>query len=309
MESNRRDFIKGGAALTAAAAAVETRAANNTLPTVKLGKHEVTRLVAGSNPIYGFSHFNRLFSQHMRDYHTPERVVEFLKSLEASGINTWQASFQERAGPDLTRFREQGGKLHWICLCRPDFLTNPAVLKDAAGYKPIAIVQHGQITERLWQAGEFSKSREFLKRVRETGVMVGLSAHNPVVLDRVESEGWDVDFFMTSFYYINRPKEEWKKLLAEVPLGEVYLPSDPSRMCAAIRQSKKPCLAYKILAAGRMSDTAEQRKGCFEFAFRNIKPGDAVIVGMYNRFTEQVRENADLLRTLLASLPESAASF
>ncbi len=305
MESNRRDFLKSAAALTVAAAATDTQAAENALPTIKLGNYTVTRLIAGSNPQYGFSHFNRLFSQHMREYHTPERVVEFLKSLEASGINTWQASFQERAGPDLARFRDQGGKLHWICLCRPDFLTNPSLLKDAASYKPLAIVQHGQITERLWRAGDFQKSRDFLKRIRETGVMVGLSAHNPAVLDRVQSEGWDVDFFMTSFYYVSRPKEELKSLIGEIPLGEVYLPSDPPHMCAAIRQSKKPCLAYKILAAGRLSDTPEQRKNCLEFAFRNIKPGDAVIVGMYNRFSEQVRENAELVRSLLASASAS----
>ena len=54
------------------------------------------------------------------------------------------------------------------------------------------------------------------------------------------------------------------------------------------------------VTAGRLSDTPEQRKGCFELAFGNIKPGDAVIVGMYNRFSEQVRENAELVRSLLA---------
>lgn len=303
MESNRRDFLKGAAAATlvVTAGATEARAAENRLPVIQLGKHEVTRLIAGSNPQYGFSHFNRLFDQHLREYHTPERVVEFLKSLEAGGINTWQSSYPERSGPDLARFRDQGGKLQWICLCRAEFLTNPALFKEAAGYKPIAMVQHGGITERLWRAGDFQKSRDFLKRIRDLGVMVGLSTHNPAALDKVESEGWDVDFFMTSLYYMIRPREEMKKLLCEVPLGEMYLPSDPARMCAAIRQSKKPCLAYKILAAGRMTDTPEQRRSAFEFAFRNIKPGDAVIVGMYNLFGNQVRENAELVRGMLAT--------
>ena len=184
MSNHRRDFLKSAAA-AGVVAATETRAATGTLPAVKLGKYQVTRLIAGSNPIYGFSHFNRLYSQHMRDYHTQERVVEFLKSLEANGINTWQASFQERTGPDLAQFREQGGKLHWVCLCGPQFLDNPALLKTAAGYKPIAMVQHGQITERTWRAGEFQKSRDFLKRIRDLGAMVGVSAHNPEVLDKV----------------------------------------------------------------------------------------------------------------------------
>ena len=50
-----------------------------------------------------------------------------------------------------------------------------------------------------------------------------------------------------------------------------------------------------------MSDTPEQRRSGFEFAFRNIKAGDGVIVGMYNRFSEQVRENTELVRQVLAA--------
>jgi hypothetical protein len=40
--------------------------------------------------------------------------------------------------------------------------------------------------------------REFLKRVRDSGVTVGLSVHNPKLVDLVESENWDVDFYMTT---------------------------------------------------------------------------------------------------------------
>ena len=55
------------------------------LPTIALGPHRVTRLILGGNPIYGHSHFNRLYSQHLIDYHTPERVVELLQATTAAG--------------------------------------------------------------------------------------------------------------------------------------------------------------------------------------------------------------------------------
>ncbi len=306
MESNRRQFLQS-AAVGIAAAATRTQAATPALPTIKLGKYEVTRLIAGSNPQYGYSHFNRLYDQHMRDYHTTERVAELLKACQANGINTWQVGYQDRTGADLARFREQGGNLHWICLYNPESLENPSKLKEILSLKPIAIVQHGGLTDRIWQAGEFQKSRDFLKKIRDTGLMVGLSTHNPAVLDRVEGEGWDVDFFMTCVYYVTRPAAEAQKMLSEVPLGELYLPSDPPRMCAAIRQSKKTCLAFKILAAGRLANTPQQRKNCFEFAFRNVKPTDAVIVGMYNRFGDQVQENAEVARALLTGAGARAA--
>src|SRR5262245_61065597 len=49
------------------------------LPKVKLGNWEVSRLIVGANPFYGYAHFNRLFGQHMVEWATPERVCDVLK--------------------------------------------------------------------------------------------------------------------------------------------------------------------------------------------------------------------------------------
>src|SRR5262249_4601019 len=69
--ATRRDFLQVtglaaclGAAVPAADAAAQPSAkADPLLPTVKLGKHQLTRLIIGGNPIYGYSHFNKLLSQ------------------------------------------------------------------------------------------------------------------------------------------------------------------------------------------------------------------------------------------------------
>src|SRR5579864_8969556 len=96
--TSRRDFLQqaagiatGIAALSAPASAGETPASSHSLlPTIRLGSHEVTRLIIGGNPIYGYSHFNKLLSQHQTAWHTPERVVELLKRCEQAGLNCWQ---------------------------------------------------------------------------------------------------------------------------------------------------------------------------------------------------------------------------
>jgi len=59
---------------------------------------------------------------------------------------------------------------------------------------------------------------------------------------------------------------------------------------------KQPCLGFKILAAGRMCWQASSVEGAFKYAFEHIKPTDAVIVGMYPRFSDEVAENADYAR-------------
>jgi hypothetical protein len=142
--------------------------------------------------------------------------------------------------------------------------------------------------------------REFLKIVRDSGVMVGLSTHNPQVVEIVESEGWDVDYYQTCLYRVTRTPEEARKEFGEAPLGEIYYEKDPERMCKVIRQTAKPCLAFKLLGAGRLINNKASIEKAFRFALGNIKPGDAVIVGMYPRFSDQVRENTDLVRRILA---------
>src|SRR5213076_960994 len=83
----RRDFLShaaGAVAATTATAAAggEVPATTSLLPTVKLGSHAVTRLILGGNPIYGYSHFNKILSQYQSAWHTPERVVDLLQHAE-----------------------------------------------------------------------------------------------------------------------------------------------------------------------------------------------------------------------------------
>jgi hypothetical protein len=67
-------------------------------------------------------------------------------------------------------------------------------------------------------------------------------------------------------------------------------------MYRAMRQTEKPCLAFKILAAGRLSDREAWVEAAFEAAFRQMKPNDAVIVGMYPEYEDQAAINAAYVR-------------
>ncbi|MBV9125988.1 MAG: hypothetical protein JO112_21765 [Planctomycetes bacterium] len=304
--STRRDFLHQAAGLAAGmavlsgAGAAAPPADAGLLPTLKLGPHAVTRLIIGGNPIYGYSHFNKLFSQSQTAWHTPERVVELLQRCEKAGINTWQNSYAERTLADLERIRTAGGKLHWLCLGKPDWDQHPEHIQDAARHKPIGIAPHGALAERLHRQNQWTVLTDLLKRIRDQGVLVGLSAHDPALIELAESKSWDVDYYMCCLYYLTRPRAEFEKILGpDLPLGEIYLPSDPPRMFQAIRATRKPCLVYKVLAAGRRINSPAEVRQCFETALTNIKPADALIVGMYQQFNDQVGENAALVRSLL----------
>jgi hypothetical protein len=272
-----------------------TETIDSGMPQITFGQHSLSRLILGANPINGGSHLSRFVNRQMKRYFTPERIMELLRRCEELGINTWQS------GPGnleaYKAFREQGGKMHYISLAHPD-PDDPDVIERLASAGTIGIAHHGEVTDSLWKEGKIERVREYCARIRDAGVMVGISTHMPAVVDHVVSKGWDVDFFLCCVYERHRTRQELKALLGDVPLplNEVYLEGDPPRMFEAMRQTAKPCLAFKILAAGRLCDRPEWVEQAFESAFRQIKPNDAAIVGMYPEYEDQPAINAEYVR-------------
>jgi hypothetical protein len=271
------------------------------LPTIRLGDHRITRLIAGSNPISGYSYMGPVLDRHMREYFTPERIIEFLWKCEREGINTHQFSRPEQMSDIFKKLRERGSKMKFICLHsgEPQRISVEKVVQDT---QPIAIVHHGGVTDRLFRQGKSRHVHDFVKSVRDAGVLAGVSAHNPDCIKKIADEGWPVDFFMTCFYYLTRTKEELENMPAvvTVQVGYPFFASDPMAMTKVVRQVDQPCLGFKILAAGRMCGSDNKVEAAFKFAFENIKPTDGVIVGMYPRYHDQIRQNAQYTRRFAA---------
>lgn len=298
--NSRRGFLQAAAGLGAlATAAAQTEAA--TLPKVKFGKHEITRLIVGSNPFYGYSHFNRILDQCMREWYTQDRKMEVLHACERQGIGTWQVHYNDQPMADFRRYRDEGGKMQLILLADFDLMKNPKLLPEAAKSGPLGIAHHGNRTDEAFREGRKQAVRDYLKMVRDTGVMVGLSTHNPAVIDTVESEDWDIDYYQACLYRVSRSRDEARAEFREAPLGETFMENDPERMCKMIRQTRKPCLAFKVFGAGRTINSPAVVERSFRFAFEHIKPGDAVIVGMFPRYSDEIQENTGVVRRILQS--------
>src|SRR5262249_22724425 len=163
-----------------------------------------------------------------------------------------------------------GVTFNWLCLGKPDWDQFPERIDDAVKHRPIGIAPHGALAERLHRQNKLTVLTDLLKRIRDRGVLVGLSAHNPALIELAEEKGWDGDSDVCCVYSPARPREESKKVGGEVlPLGEISLPTDPPRMLQVIRAARKPCLAYKLLAAGRRVGSPAEVRQCFETAFAN----------------------------------------
>ena len=258
---SRRAFLQSSAALAVTLATRNLDGTQQRVPTsvpkVSFGDYEISRLVVGSNQFYGYSHFNGILDEVMREWNTPDRVCQTLRHCEQNGINAYQFSNSERSASDMERYRAMGGKMHVIGV---NFAKSP-VEEVVRKLRPIALYHHGEVTDVLFREGKMHEVQEYTKRLRQAGVLVGVGTHKPEVVEYVEERGWDVDFYLLCAYNRTRTREEIRKILGVLPASpkEVYLESDPPRAFAVARQTEKTCFLFKILAAGRLSDRMDRR--------------------------------------------------
>jgi hypothetical protein len=289
------------------------------MPTIRLGKHEVGRLILGIN--YIGSHFSEVLARGHREWNTPQQQALVYKHCEQLGIN-----LRIQTDDEINQYnKEHGGKM---LFCSQDSYSrfptgevrDPArLIKTMAARGPIAIQYSAAGADEIWRRGEFNKVREWCKIVRDTGVLVGVNGHIPEMFMQMEDQGWDVDFYMTGLYIFGRTQAEWEKLyesspdLAPVAVGEppteedsefyggqsVWVRGDPAKMLKVIKQVKKPCIVFKLLASGNLMANAQPKlqqqivEARFKYVFENIKSTDGVVLAMWNKYEDQYALNKE----------------
>ena len=247
------------------------------LRTISIASHHVTRLIIGGNPYSGISHRSAAASKAMIDYYTTQQIMADLRQAEQNGINTVLARADRHIMRTLNEYWNAGGTIQWIAQTPKDteYADLNEYLQLIARYKPIAIYHHGGTTDKLYAEGRLGSLHESLKHIRDLGCAVGIGTHDPQVLKYCYTEGYDVDFYVCALYNHTRHRE-------------LYLPDDRYAAFAAIQAIPMPIIAIKVLAAGR-----NEPREALELALENIKPTDAMAVGMYTQFQpDQIHQNA-----------------
>ncbi len=273
------------------------------LPTVDFFGTQISKLILGGNPISGNSHRTKALDAEMVDYFTTERVKETLRSCERNGINAFQFRGDAHIIRIVHEYRNEGGNMHWICQTASEYADLRATIRMACSERAIAFYLHGTRADNYWKTGQIDRLKADLAVLRESGLPVGLGSHMPEVLEDAEEHGWDVDFYMASMYNVYKNTPGWREsyLVSGERLPESYDEQDRDRMLAFIRQTAKPCVLLKVLAAGRRAGTPEERRAAFKYVIENSKPQDALVVGMFPKHSDQPAENAALIRDIMAS--------
>ena len=287
------------------------------LPTVPLGPHHITRLIIGGNPFSGFSHQSAERDEEMLDYYTVDRIKQTLHDCEAAGINTCLMRVDPHILRMLREYYNEGGRLQWLAQQDPgeDFDRN---LGCAVRTGAIAYFLHGAVVDGAYASGALGPIAEMIEKIKAKGLLAGVAGHVPeahIALaspplpgtltpsplpmgeGRREAPGegqqgtrgargeGTPDFHMVCFYNCGS---------LHAGKGDRFDTGDPPKAVEAIRQIQKPCIAYKVMGAGRVPP-----EDALRFAYSNIKPTDAVVVGMFPKDNPRmVEENVRLAEEL-----------
>jgi len=278
----------------------------DSIPTVTFCGHEVSRLICGGNPLSGFSHTSSELDREMIAYYTMPAIQQLLRSCWDNGINTFQSRGDRHQMRAYLEHRLAGGQMQWIAQTASEFRDLVANVAEIASYEPIAIYNHGTHTDNCRHAGRMSNVKDVIDAIHDRGLPAGLGTHIPEVVEYAEEKGWDVDFYMCCLYNLARGYKSAPAAEQDAYAQDRFSAEDPPRMAEVIRATSKPCIAFKLMAAGRNCTTPDDTKRAFRFAFDNIKATDLVDVGMFPKHSDQVGENASMVREILAGADETA---
>jgi hypothetical protein len=299
---NRRDFLKKsivGSAAAASAMSLEEKAllaaanrpaaptadAVKGMPTGKIGKVKISRLICGGNLTNGYAHSRDLIyvSDLLKQYFTDEKVMETYEISEENGINTAIANVRGGKGDKTVEntvrifkkyWNERGGQIQWIAQTNPQVNDLTTSVKKAIDNGAVGAFIQGGVGDNFISNGRVDLIGKVVSFIKENGLIAGVGGHSIEVPIACEKEGIEVDFY---FKTLNTAD---------------YHSATPQRTIEFMRQVKKPWIAYKVLGAG----VIHPRDG-FKYVFEN--GADFICVGM---FDFQIREDVIITKNTLKNI-------
>ncbi len=252
-----------------------SKPAGAALPTGKIGHLTVSRLICGGNLFSGSAHSRDLIyvSRLLRQYFSPEKIMDTLELCEASGINTAILRCDEHITGVLARYRkERGGKIQWIAQTYPKVGNLTENIQKAIDHGAVGAFMQGGIGDQFVAQGHVDLLGKVIDFVKQNRLVAGVGSHSLETPKAVEQQGLKPDFYFKTFN------------------GVGYNTQTPHQIAEFMKSVERPWIAFKVLGAG----VVKPRDG-FDLAFKT--GADFLNVGM---FDFQVQEDAGIVRSLLS---------
>jgi len=248
-------------------------------PTTFVEDLELSRLIVGTNWFLGFSHYSAAKSRWIREQMTLERIVEVMCVFARSGVNAVMSIQGPTMREAIRRVKEETGvELHWICTPSGEGVEDlmPGIEESAEmGAKICMPHQHWTDGNMIVNQKRIIGLERVTERIRELGMIPGLSTHRPETVVVADSAGYDVATYVQMYNAIG--------FLCQV---------ETDWIAKTINETKKPIMCIKPLAGGRILPPTG-----LGFVYHSIKPIDMVCIGTMS--TYEAEDDIRIVRDLL----------
>jgi len=239
-------------------------------PRTVVGGLSVSRMIMGTNNIMGGSH-----RTHARDIHikginnNAAAVADIIEAYLACGVDTIIGclSRSDFAVEGIRLAQERTGqRVYFIELAVFEMLDTPESRQEAAAYikhcKEVGVdicMPLHMFVEQLVnkQKQTIDRIEDYLYMIREQGMIPGLSAHMPEIIQYTDLNGYDVETYIQIY--------NASGFLMQIEVETIH---------QIIWQAKKPVLTIKPMAAGHLNPFVG-----LNFVWSTIRPQDMVAVG------------------------------
>ena len=249
-------------------------------PTTLIEDLEISRLIVGTNWFLGFSHFSVAKSRWIKEHMTIERIVEVMCVFARNGINAVMSIQGPTMKEAIHRVKEETGvEMHWICTPGGEGVEDlmPGIEESAEMGASVCMPhQHWTDGNMIVNQKRIIGLEKVTERIRELGMIPGLSTHRPKTVVVCDSAGYDVATYIQMYNAIG--------FLCQV---------ETDWIARIINQTRKPIMCIKPLAGGRILPPTG-----LSFVYDSIKPIDMVCIGTMS--TYEAEDDIRIVRELLA---------
>ena len=239
-------------------------------PRTMVGGVSLPRLLIGSNWMLGWSHRSAAADQMIkRRYAEAEAVAALVKVYLERGIDAMMAPFLNQ--PALMagiRLAEEATNRKLILIDTPIIDVTDSqegranarqVIEASAKNGATFCLPHHASVEQLVSklSGRIDRLPDYLDMVRQCGMIPGLSAHMPEIVQYADANQYDVETYIQIYNAAG--------FLMQVEVETVH---------KIIWQARKPVMTIKSMAAGRLTPF-------LNFSFNTLRPIDMVTVGAH----------------------------
>ena len=241
-----------------------------------------SKVVCGTNPCYGRTHFSKARDIEYRNRYDDEYIKKVITRCLEFGVNAVESSANERIHQILSDLRESyGTPIHFIGSTRIDatsqMKSHQEKLKFLIENEADICLIHSQFVDRQRKSREIKGLKRFVQKIHNAGLIAGISTHKASTIELCEKNDYGIDTYQ---FPLNKTGFVYPGYEGNESVGE---------RIRIIQSTPKPFILMKTLGAGRISPTEGLR-----FILENSKESDIITIGFGS--IEEVEESLGFIQ-------------